>query len=245
MIIAGGHGAFEPKKLPGYDMTPWEGRGAHYLVGSKSEFAGKKVLIIGGGDSACDWVINLLHTADSLALCHRREGFRAHELTVNQVMTAAEQGHVDLHVPFQVREVIGNGAIERVRLFHSEDESHEIEIEVDAILLQLGFKTALGPLKNWGLEISKGALVVDQVMKTNLAQRLGVRRHHDVRRQAQAHRDRLRRGRDRRRPGRALLPAGDEDPAEVLDEHRRAGRHRRPALERVTPRRAATASAAR
>jgi len=170
VIIAGGHGAFEPKKLPGFDMTPWEGRGAHYLVGSKSEFAGKKVLIIGGGDSACDWVVNLLHTAESLALCHRREGFRAHELTVSQVMAAADAGHVDLHVPFQVREVIGNGAIERVRLFHSEDESNEIEIEVDAILLQLGFKTALGPLKNWGLEISKGALVVDQVMRTNLPQ---------------------------------------------------------------------------
>jgi thioredoxin reductase len=168
VIIAGGHGAFEPKKLPGFDMTPWEGRGAHYLVSSKSEFAGKKVLIIGGGDSACDWVINLLHTAESIALCHRREGFRAHELTVNQVMSAADAGDVDLHVPFQVREVIGNGAIERVRLFHSEDETQEVEIEVDAILLQLGFKTALGPLKDWGLEISKGALVVDSLMRTNL-----------------------------------------------------------------------------
>jgi thioredoxin reductase len=168
VIVAGGHGAFEPKRLPGFDMSPWEGRGAHYLVGSKSEFAGKKVLIIGGGDSACDWVMNLLHTAETVALCHRREGFRAHELTVNQVMSAASEGHVDLHVPFQVREVIGNGAIERVRLFHSEDQSREIEIEVDTILLQLGFKTALGPLKDWGLEISKGAIVVDPVMKTNL-----------------------------------------------------------------------------
>ncbi len=168
VIIAGGHGAFEPKRLPGFDMGPWEGRGAHYLVGSKSEFAGKKVLVIGGGDSACDWVINLLHTAQSVALCHRREAFRAHELTVNQVMAAASEGHVDLHVPFQVREVLGNGAIERVRLFHSDDHTREVEIEVDAILLQLGFKTALGPLKDWGLEISKGALVVDAVMKTNL-----------------------------------------------------------------------------
>jgi ferredoxin/flavodoxin---NADP+ reductase len=168
VVIAGGHGAFEPKRLPGFDMTPWEGRGAHYLVASKSQFAGKKVLIIGGGDSACDWAINLLHTAQSVALCHRREGFRAHELTVNQVLTAASDGHVDLHVPYQVREVIGNGAIERVRLFHTHDETHEIEIEVDAILLQLGFKTALGPLKDWGLQISKGALVVDSVMKTNL-----------------------------------------------------------------------------
>lgn len=170
VIIAGGHGAFEPKRLPGFDMTPWEGRGAHYVVGSKSEFAGKKVLIIGGGDSACDWVINLLNTAESVALCHRREGFRAHELTVNQVLSAADAGDVALHVPFQVREVIGNGAIERVRLFHSEDETREVEIEVDAILLQLGFKTALGPLKDWGLEISKGALVVDSLMKTNLPQ---------------------------------------------------------------------------
>lgn len=168
VIIAGGHGAFEPKKLPGFDMSPWEGRGAHYLVGSKSEFAGKKVLIIGGGDSACDWVVNLLQTAESVALCHRREGFRAHELTVSQVLSAAAAGQVDLHVPFQVREVIGNGSIERVRLFHSEDHSREIEIEVDAILLQLGFKTALGPLKDWGLQIAKGAIVVDPVMKTNL-----------------------------------------------------------------------------
>ena len=53
MIVAGGHGAFEPKKLPGYDMTPWEGRGVHYLVGEKSMFAGKRVMIVGGGDSAC------------------------------------------------------------------------------------------------------------------------------------------------------------------------------------------------
>ncbi|CAN5571926.1 NAD(P)/FAD-dependent oxidoreductase [soil metagenome] len=168
VIIAGGHGAFEPKRLPGFDMSPWEGRGAHYLVGSKSEFAGKKVLIIGGGDSACDWVVNLLHTAESLALCHRREGFRAHEATVGQVMSAAADGHLDLHVPYQVRAVMGNGEIERVRLFHSENESDEIELDVDAILLQLGFKTALGPLKDWGMEISKGAIVVDPVMKTNL-----------------------------------------------------------------------------
>jgi len=68
VIISGGHGAFEPKKLPGYDMTPWEGRGAHYLVGEKSEFEGKKVLVVGGGDSACDWVVNLLDTAGEIGL---------------------------------------------------------------------------------------------------------------------------------------------------------------------------------
>ncbi|HEV2756842.1 MAG TPA: NAD(P)/FAD-dependent oxidoreductase, partial [Actinomycetota bacterium] len=119
VIVAGGHGAFEPKKLPGYDISPWEGRGAYYLVGSKDEFAGKKVLIVGGGDSACDWVVNLLDTADRIGLVHRREGFRAHEATVKQVEDAASAGLIDLHVPFQIREVRGDGSIESVRLFHS------------------------------------------------------------------------------------------------------------------------------
>lgn len=168
VIIAGGHGAFEPKKLPGFDMTPWEGRGAHYLVGEKSVFSGKRVLIVGGGDSAMDWVINLRDTASEITLVHRREGFRAHELTVGQVLEAADRGDVALHVPFQIREVHGDGGIERVRLFHTEDQAHELELEVDAILLQLGFKTALGPLKEWGFEVVKGAIGVDAVMKTTL-----------------------------------------------------------------------------
>ncbi len=168
VIVAGGHGAFEPKKLPGFDMTPWEGRGAHYIVGEKSVFEGKRVMIVGGGDSACDWVINLLDTASDIRLVHRREGFRAHELTVGQVLEAEQRGDVTVHVPFQIREVYGDGSIERVRLFNSEDEAQEIDVEVDAILLQLGFKTALGPLKDWGFEISKGAIVVDQVMRTSL-----------------------------------------------------------------------------
>jgi ferredoxin/flavodoxin---NADP+ reductase len=168
VIVAGGHGAFEPKKLPGYDMTPWEGRGAHYIVGEKSVFDGKRVMIVGGGDSAMDWVINLLDTASEIRLVHRREGFRAHELTVGQVLEAADRGDVMVHVPFQIKEVYGDGGIERVTLFHSEEDEQELEVEVDAILLQLGFKTALGPLKDWGFEVVKGAIAVDQVMRTSL-----------------------------------------------------------------------------
>ena len=170
VIVAGGHGAFEPKKLPGYDMDPWEGRGAHYLVGSKDEFAGKKVLIVGGGDSAFDWVVNLLEVADSIALVHRREGFRAHEVTIGQVMEAREAGRVEVHVPFQIKDVQGNGQIERVVLFHTERETEVVELDIDAVLLQLGFKTALGPLKEWGFEVVKGAIVVDPIMKTSLPQ---------------------------------------------------------------------------
>jgi thioredoxin reductase (NADPH) len=168
VIVAGGHGAFEPKKLPDYDMTAWEGRGAHYLVGSKSEFEGKRVVIIGGGDSACDWVVNLLDTAERVALVHRREGFRAHEATVKEVMDAHADGRIDLHVPYQVKDVVGNGAVEAVKLFHSEDETQVVEIPCDAILLQLGFKTALGPLKEWGFDIEKGAIKVDGLFSTSL-----------------------------------------------------------------------------
>jgi len=167
VVIAGGHGAFEPKKLPGYDLTPWEGRGAEYLVRSKSDYAGKRVLIVGGGDSACDWVVNLLDVAGRIGLVHRREGFRAHEATVREVMDAAEGGRIDLHVPFQIRDVRGIGAIESVVLFHSETEE-EVEVACDAILLQLGFKTALGPLKEWGFEVEKGAIRVDGLFRTSL-----------------------------------------------------------------------------
>jgi thioredoxin reductase len=168
IIIAGGHGAFEPKKLPGYDMSPWEGCGAHYLVGEKSEFAGKKVVIVGGGDSACDWVLNLLDTASAITLVHRRDGFRAHEVTVNEIQQAAEAGRVDVKTPYQVKEVSGNGRVEQVTLFHSEDESDVVDVPCDAVLLQLGFKTALGPLKNWPLEVEKGSIKVDPVMRTSM-----------------------------------------------------------------------------
>jgi ferredoxin/flavodoxin---NADP+ reductase len=169
VVVAGGHGAFEPKRLPlsEVDMTPWEGRGAHYLVGSKSEFAGRRVVVVGGGDSACDWVLNLLDTAGELTLVHRREGFRAHELTVGQIRDAADAGRVDLKVPYTIAGVRGNGSVEGVVLRHTGDES-TTEVPCDAILLQLGFKTQLGPLKDWGFEIEKGAIKVDQLFRTSL-----------------------------------------------------------------------------
>jgi thioredoxin reductase len=170
LIVSGGHGAFEPKRLPvsDVDMEPWEGRGASYLVGDKSELAGKKVVIVGGGDSACDWVLNLLDTAERLALVHRREAFRAHEATVAQVKAAAQTERVDLHVPYVVKEVAGNGRVQGVVLHHATGEGDPIELECDAILLQLGFSTKLGPLKDWGFELDKHAIVVDQRCATNL-----------------------------------------------------------------------------
>ncbi|HTE64507.1 MAG TPA: NAD(P)/FAD-dependent oxidoreductase [Solirubrobacteraceae bacterium] len=169
VIVAGGHGAFEPRRLPtsDVDMAPWEGRGAHYLVGDKTEFAGKRVVIVGGGDSAFDWVVNLLETAARVTLVHRREAFRAHEATVAEVLDHVDAGRVDLRVPYVIKRVLGDRAIEAVELHHKDDGTVET-LACDAVLLQLGFVTRLGPLKDWGFAIEKGSLVVDQLMKTSL-----------------------------------------------------------------------------
>jgi thioredoxin reductase (NADPH) len=169
VIVAGGHGAFEPRRLPAsdVDMSPWEGRGAHYVVGDKADLAGKRVVVVGGGDSACDWVLNLLGVAASVTLVHRREAFRAHEATVSEVMRAASDGRVSLRVPHVIRSVVGDERVEGLELHHVADGSVSME-ECDAVLLQLGFITKLGPLKEWGFEIEHGGLVVDRLMKTNL-----------------------------------------------------------------------------
>jgi thioredoxin reductase len=173
VIVAGGHGAFEPKRLPvsDVDMAPWEGRGAHYLVSEKEAFADKHVVIVGGGDSAFDWVVNLVDTASKVTLVHRRDAYRAHEATVAEVMGHVEGGRVDLKVPYVIREVHGNGTLEAVELHHAGDDPTRPRIErvpCDAVLLQLGFSTKLGPLKEWGFELEKGAIRVDGLMQTNL-----------------------------------------------------------------------------
>ena len=169
VIVAGGHGAFEPKKLPtsDVDMAPWEGRGAHYLVSEKAAFKDKRVVIVGGGDSAFDWVVNLVDTAARVTLVHRREAYRAHEATVAEVMEHVEGGRVDLKVPYVIKQVHGNGLIEAIELHHTADDAVE-RLECDAVLLQLGFSTKLGPLKEWGFELEKGAIKVDGLMRTNL-----------------------------------------------------------------------------
>jgi ferredoxin/flavodoxin---NADP+ reductase len=169
VIVAGGHGAFEPKRLPisDVDMSPWEGRGAHYLVTEKDAFRGRNVVIVGGGDSAFDWVVNLLDTAAEVTLVHRREAFRAHEATVAEVMELVRQGRVNLKVPYVIKGVSGNGAIESIEIHRASDD-HVERLACDAVLLQLGFSTKLGPLKEWGFELEKGSIKVDGLMATNL-----------------------------------------------------------------------------
>jgi len=167
VVLAAGHGAFSPRRPAEPDLAPWEGRGVHWLVTDRAAFAGRRVLVVGGGDSACDWALELAPVAERLGLVHRRDTFRGHEATVRRLHEAAAAGRLDLRVPWRVHTLHGDGALEAVTLQHVEDGRLE-EVACDALLFQLGFKTALGPLAGWGLQIERGAIVVDQLQRTSL-----------------------------------------------------------------------------
>jgi thioredoxin reductase (NADPH) len=167
IVLAGGRGAFEPRKLecPGYDT--FLGRGVHYAVKQPSDFAGKRILIVGGGDSALDWALILKDHATSLAIAHRRDEFRAHEASVTQLHEAVARGEIQLRLFEEVVEIRGDECVQGVTLEDNRDQSR-CEMEVDVVLTFLGFKPDLGPIKGWGLEVEKNRVKVGRVMETNL-----------------------------------------------------------------------------
>ncbi len=170
VIVTAGHGAFEPRKLPVDDVDEWNGRGLHYLVKRKADFVGKKVVIVGGGDSALDWTLGLQDViSHPLTLVHRRDRFRAMEHSVSQMRELAGHGKVNLMVPCEVTQIHGNGSVNAVTITNSDDGSERVE-ECDALVTLLGFKSALGSIANWGIEFhSKKALAVDPTsMETSL-----------------------------------------------------------------------------
>lgn len=170
VIVTAGHGAFEPRKLPVADIDAWSGRGLHYLVKQKSAFAGKRVVIVGGGDSALDWTLDLHEIVGDLTLVHRRDRFRAMEHSVSQMRELAAHGQVSLMVPCEVTEVHAgaSGQIGAVSITNSATETTR-EVECDALITLLGFKSALGSIANWGLEFAgRKTIKVTPKMETNL-----------------------------------------------------------------------------
>lgn len=168
LLIAGGKGAFEPMKLdvPGYDE--FLGKGVHYAVKDPESYRGKRVLIVGGGDSALDWTLILKEKASHLVLAHRRDAFRAHEASVSKLIEAAAAGEVELRYFTEVAEIQGNGKVERATLFDNRTDERAT-LEFDAVLTFLGFKPDLGPIQEWGLELRKNRILVSSTMETNLA----------------------------------------------------------------------------
>lgn len=170
IIVTAGHGAFEPRKLPVDDIDSWNGRGLHYLVKRPADFAGKQLVIVGGGDSALDWTLGLHDIAAApLTLVHRRDRFRALEGSVSQMRELAAHGKVNLMVPSEVTAIHGSDRIEAVTVTNAEDGTERRE-QCDALITLLGFKSALGSIANWGLEFhSKKQIRVDPAsMATNL-----------------------------------------------------------------------------
>ncbi|HUP01539.1 MAG TPA: NAD(P)/FAD-dependent oxidoreductase [Gemmatimonadota bacterium] len=164
VVISAGIGAFEPRRLKVAGLERFEGCGVQYLVRDKMALAGRRVMIVGGGDSAFDWALNLQGIAESLMLIHRREEFRAHEATVQQVVGS---GRVEILLHYEVRSVAGNSRLETVTIFDNrtdEEQTHAI----DNLLINVGFKADLGPIKQWGLTMEKNGIVVSDRMETNL-----------------------------------------------------------------------------
>src|ERR1700730_10742287 len=156
VVITPGIGAFRPRKLAAPSAEQFEGRGVQYYARAFDEFAGKRVVIVGGGDSAVDYALALVPRAASVTIVHRSQ-FRAHPHTVDQLRNST----VDVRQPdFEVKEVHGDGKVEAVTIAHSKTKE-ETRIEADEVLCALGFVSDLSELKAWGIEIEGSGVVID------------------------------------------------------------------------------------
>ena len=162
ILIAAGVGSFTPKKLPLKEVEQFEGKGLHYFIRGMDEFKDKRVLIVGGGDSAVDWANMLAPLARSVTIIHRRDQFRAHEDSVQRM----KAGPTRILTPYELKAVIGNARVERAIVYHNATKAEEL-LDVEHVLVNVGFETALGPIAGWKLEIEGGQIKVDSMMQTS------------------------------------------------------------------------------
>lgn len=163
ILISAGAGAFSPTKLGVPREAEFLGKGLHYGVKSKAIFEGRDLLIVGGGDSAFDWCLNLAPIAKRIRLVHRRDQFRAHEETVKEVQECG----VEFCLWRVVKELHGDDSVTGVTLENTQTKEMEL-LDCDAVIVNIGFKSSLGPLRDWGLTIEKNQIVVGDMFETNL-----------------------------------------------------------------------------
>lgn len=159
VLITAGIGKFSPRLLPAGEG--WLGRGLEFFVPSFAPYAGKDVVIVGGGDSAFDWALHLEPVASSVTLVHRRDAFRAHQRTVDAVRASS----VDIVTKAEVTALNGNGTLESVEITVDGEVTTR---PAQALVAALGFIADLGPLQHWGIEVEKRHVVVDPSMRTSL-----------------------------------------------------------------------------
>ena len=163
VLIAAGVGAFIPRRLDVAGLQELEEKGIQYFVNDTKTLHGKRLVIVGGGDSAFDWAMALATTATQCHLVHRSDRFRAHEDTVEKVLS----GSSIVKAFHELKAVHGDERLEAVTIFDNRS-GEETVIECDNLLLNLGFLTNLGPIKEWGLDIEKNAIRVDSTMQTTI-----------------------------------------------------------------------------
>ena len=161
VIITGGIGRFTPRALPAAEG--WGGKGLVHFVPKLSVHAGKDVVIVGGGDSAFDWANELHPIAKSVTLIHRRDKFRAHQATIDQVTALG----VPLITEAEVTKVSGSAHIEKIEYTNTKTKE-ATELKCDTLVAALGFTANIGPLAEWGLSLESRKIVVDSGMHTNL-----------------------------------------------------------------------------
>jgi thioredoxin reductase (NADPH) len=159
VVIAAGGGSFQPKRPPIAGIEPYEAKSVHYAVRKIDAFRGKRLLIIGGGDSALDWTLNLQPVAKRLTLVHRRDEFRGAPDSVNKMRALVVAGAMDLKIG-QVSALEGaDGALTAVSIKGNDGTSARVEI--DAMLPFFGLTMKLGPVANWGLKLDDELIPVD------------------------------------------------------------------------------------
>lgn len=165
VIITAGIGAFEPNKLDKPGVEEYKDRGVYYFVKDKRPFRNKKILIIGGGDTAVDWALNLKDWAASITLVHRRDQFRAHEASLAHLRTT----DIPIMTFWELKRIDGDGQKPTHATIFENRTGEERTIEVDIVLVSTGFKAALGPIATWGLEMMDNRHIRTNVfMETNL-----------------------------------------------------------------------------
>lgn len=167
VAIAGGLGSFEPRKPVIDNIAYFEEKGVEYFVRDPEMFRDKKIVIAGGGDSALDWSIFLAEVAADVTLIHRRNEFRGALDSVDKVIELKKSGKINLITPAEIVGIKGEDKVEGLMI---EKEGESFEIETDYFIPLFGLSPKLGPIANWGLEIEKNAIKVNNALdyQTNI-----------------------------------------------------------------------------
>jgi len=157
VVIAAGGGSFQPKRPPIPNIEAYEGHSVFYAVRKMDTFRGKRVLIVGGGDSALDWTLNLAPLASHVTLLHRRDQFRAAPDSVNKMMALAKEGKIDFKLG-QVTGLGGDGG-QLAKATIKGNDGAVYDVGCDALLPFFGLTMKLGPVADWGIEMKDGELI--------------------------------------------------------------------------------------